>query len=683
MDQNFIYTSNYVRNVIIPDSKKTATQINSIQGYNSEKTNEQKYVMSKGINGNSKIEKDIQNKTITENKKNVRISRINIDSRHRNLESKNILDTQIYYLNSNPIKIVSNSLNETDIIFNHPNHPFSVNDNIVIQGVQAQTVVLENSITFIANSSFARINHKSHGLNFDSINIINIEINGFIGNINNNTDYNNIPINQINGQQKIYPIMTPVEIKNKDYYYINMGSIIANFSDTYSLTSIIITFKDINGINLNLINANFPVSIFQLSGFQTINKVTDDSYSIRLNINNNISVESCGGSSIWIAKINDFIEGYINNNFYKISLKKTFYNVSKIKLLSTEFPNTEKIIKTIPFNKKNNAFYWKLQSDGDKLYYVELPSGNYSINLLQINLKNKIEAIKRDTLTIINENTTDYSYYENNKCNIVIEPKTDIFSIEFLTTIFIPKAITYKAPSNYTDLTGRLLINHPNHRLIIGNIINIINATATDSIPQEVLNSSFEIEKIIDENMYQVKLPKYNISSSNILVTNGGDSMAITFPVKAQLLFDKSDTIGNLIGYRNVGKPYSISNYSYINSNIDVYQYDTIDQGLGYINNSINLSGDNYILMSSPIFKDSYNTGLVDNVFAKLLLAGDPGSILYNQFIQLGETFPVPIQSFSEWEVLFYDANGDLYNFGNLEHSYTLEIYEEINRLLN
>jgi hypothetical protein len=678
MNKNFIYTSNYVRNTIIPDSKKTATQIKTIQGYNPENTDEQKYITSKGLSGTSKVELDVQKPKITEPKKTERISRINIDSRHRNLESKNILDTQIYYLTANPIKIVSNNLNETDIIFNHPNHPFSVNDNIVVQGVQAETVVLENSITFIANSSFARINHKSHGLDFNSVNNINIEINGFFGNTNNNTDYNNIPINQINGPQRIYPVMSEVEINSKDYYYINMGSIIANFSDTYSLSSIVITYKDINGINLNLINANFPVSIFQLSGFQTINKITDNSYSIRLNINNNISVDSCGGNSIWVAKINDFIEGYINNNFYKISLKKTFYNVTKIKLRSTEFPNTEKLIKNIPFNKKNNAFYWKLQSDGDKIYSVELSPGNYSIDLLQTNLKKNIETVKRDTLTIINKNTSEYSYYENNKCNIVIEPKTDVFSIEFLTTIFIPKALTYKDSKNYTDLTGRLLINHPNHRLIANNIITIINATATDSIPQEVLNNSFVIEKIIDENIYQVKLPKYNISSANILVTNGGDSMGITFPVKAQLLFDKQDTIGNLIGYRNVGKPYSISNYSYINSNIDPYQYDTIDEELGYINNSINLSGDNYVLMSSPIFNDSYNTGLIDNIFAKLLLIGNPGSILYNQFIQLGETFSTPIPSFSEWEVSFYDADGDLFNFGNLEHSYTLEIYEEI-----
>ena len=153
-------------------------------------------------------------------------------------------------------------------------------------------------------------------------------------------------------------------------------------------------------------------------------------------------------------------------------------------------------------------------------------------------------------------------------------------------------------------------------------------------------------------------------------------SNLITENARLQLLFDKFDTIGNLIGFRNVGKPYSITNFSYINKNTDLYQYDNIDNTTTYLNNSINLSGDNYILMSCPLFKDSFNTGSVDNVFAKLLLSGDPGSVLFNQYIQLGESFSTPISSFSEWEVRFYDSLGNLYNFGNLEHSYTLEIYE-------
>ena len=681
MDKNLILTSNYVRQQTSENYKKVITSTNNNNINNlSDQSNQQKNIMSRGISVPSKVDKDIKNISYIPTNKNVRVSRINIDSRYRILEPKNILDKEIYYLDSNPISINLTNLNYSDLTIIHKNHPFSINDNIVIQGVQGKQIILDNAITFIANSSYARINHIAHNLDFNTINKMYIEIKGFIGNQNNNTIYNNVPVNEINQLFQIFPKITEVEIENKDYYYINMISTFPNFSETYTLSSISIEFKDINGINLNLINANYPINPKQLYGFHTIYKTTTNSYSIKLNINNNISINNCGGDKIWVGKIIDFFEGYSENNYYKIPLKKTFYNVERIRLISTEFPNTEKVIKSKPANKKNNSFYWKLKNDGDKIYSVEIESGNYSVNLLKENLQKSIKSVKRDVLTIYNKNNTQYTYYEYNICNITIVPETDTFSIEFLTTIFIPNAIIYRDPINYTDNIGRLIINHPDHHLISGLIITIINANATDGIPQSILNNSFEIEKIIDQDTYQLKLPRYNQSSSDKSVLNGGDAMGITYPIQAKLYFDQPDTIGKLIGYRNVGTPYAITKFSYLNSNTDIYEYDYINEK-SYLNNSINLSGDNYILMTSPIFKESFNTGLVTNVFAKLLLSGDPGSILYNQFIQLGEIFSIPIPSFSEWEVFFYDALGNLYNFGNLEHSYTLEIYEKLNTL--
>ena len=680
MDNNLIYTSNYLRNNIIQDSKKTSTQINQSNNYTEEDDHVNKFIMSKGLSGASTQKQEIKKTSNEENKnKNMRISRINIDSKHRNLESKNILDSQIYYLNPNPITIISKNIQNSEIVIQHKNHPFLVNDNIVLQGIKTTNVTLESGITFIENSSFVRINHKNHNINLNTINPIYIEIKNFIGNSYNNTEFNDIPINTINGLKKIYSTITKLELASNDYYYINTD-IISKNNVIYNLSSILIIFKDINGINLNLLNANYPVNINQLYGFQTITKITKDSYTIKLNINNNISIYECGGDSIWVAKILDYIEGYPQNNYYKIPLKKTFYNVSKIKLISTEFPNTEKIIKSIPENKKNNAFYWKLRQDGDEIYSIELDPGNYTIELLKFKLKEKIQSVPRNTLIIKNNNITDYLYDNYNKCNIRIEPTLDLFAIQFFEIIYVSKAIIFKSSVDFTDGFSRLIINHPSHRLDVDITITIQNAIETDGIPVEVINNSFTIEKILDNNTYQIKLPKYIPNVKNV-ITNGGNTIQIIYPIISQLLFDKPDTIGKLIGFRNVGESNSITKLSYMISNTDLYEFDIIDNANSYTNNSINLSGDTYILMTSPIFKESYNTGLVDNIFAKLLLASDPGYILYNQFVQLGETFPIPIPSFSEWEVLFYDSSDNLYNFGNVEHSYTLEIYEEINKL--
>ena len=209
-NSNIIYTTNYVRNNINSGKKtKSAYYPENLQAQAQaqETATGQKYIMSRGLTSgsNTRVEKDIKPLTNEQVSKNTRVTRINVDSRHRNLESKNILNSQIYYLEPNPISIVpTDSTNSTsDILIFFPGHGFQVNDNIVIQGVQAKKVILENSITFIANSSYARINHKSHGLNFDTNNSMYMEINNFIGNINGDTEYNNIPINEINGLQKI------------------------------------------------------------------------------------------------------------------------------------------------------------------------------------------------------------------------------------------------------------------------------------------------------------------------------------------------------------------------------------------------------------------------------------------------------------------------------------------------
>ena len=101
MDNNLIYTTNYLRNNIIPDSKKTATQINkNIDNNTQDETYNNKFIMNRGLtdkSSNKQLDIKRQNIDTKDLSSSFRISRINIDSRHRNLESKNILDTQIYF----------------------------------------------------------------------------------------------------------------------------------------------------------------------------------------------------------------------------------------------------------------------------------------------------------------------------------------------------------------------------------------------------------------------------------------------------------------------------------------------------------------------------------------------------------------------------------------------------------
>ena len=101
-------------------------------------------------------------------------------------------------------------------------------------------------------------------------------------------------------------------------------------------------------------------------------------------------------------------------------------------------------------------------------------------------------------------------------------------------------------------------------------------------------------------------------------------------------------------------------------------------------NNTISLFGHNYIIMKCNLFEsnESISTNNVNNGFAKILLSDAPGSILFNQHIQLAEEFEKPIKSVSEIEFKFLSPNGSPYEFSGLDHSFTLEFYEEVSSLI-
>ena len=73
----------------------------------------------------------------------------------------------------------------------------------------------------------------------------------------------------------------------------------------------------------------------------------------------------------------------------KINLPKKYSNISRIRLVSTEFPNTEQVIRSQPVSKKNNKIYWKNFDDGDVEYSITITDGNYTSNKFSNELQNK------------------------------------------------------------------------------------------------------------------------------------------------------------------------------------------------------------------------------------------------------------------------------------------------------
>ena len=67
--------------------------------------------------------------------------------------------------------------------------------------------------------------------------------------------------------------------------------------------------------------------------------------------------------------------------------------------------------------------------------------------------------------------------------------------------------------------------------------------------------------------------------------------------------------------------------------------------------------------------------------FAKIYLAGELNNFVYDQFIQMGCTFQEPLSTLSTITFTFTGPDGNLYDFNNVEHSFTIEIIEQLDEL--
>jgi|SaaInlStandDraft_6_1057023.scaffolds.fasta_scaffold11625_2 hypothetical protein len=680
---------NYESNVLTGNQNNVLTNQNINQNLN-------KYILdlikedSSFINNiSSVLEQKQRTEVITKEK----ITRITFDSKDRNTIPKNILDGKLVYLKNNPLSFTEGKY---ELLVSHTEkHNLKVNDRIILQNAQIPTYNLKGGIQLIKDDYYIKVNHINHNITKKEVdnNIIKIIIEGVNGNSNNNTTFGNISLASINKIHDVYLISDSDIIGSNDYYYIKIPIVpTSNITDTTS--NIKIKFQYIAGIPLNEINSNYPISINQVNGYLTISSIIS-SYEFKVALNHNalINLKNVGGNKIYYSKIKSYISAYTKPNSYTINLNKTLENVTKIKLISTEFPNTEKIIKIFPENEKNNKLYFQVLEDGNHIYEVQLTSGNYSLGGLQVEIKSGIEELTRINYTgsqiikISNNATLEKS--ENFSVITEINQYTDIFSLSLFSIVICIQGISLSTQT-YSDSRKRIIVNHYNHGLSAGGSITLAGCIATSSVPATVLNKTHTIESIQDSNHYIIKLPLHNESSSTAN-TGGGSAINILIPVTFRLLFNYRDTIGEILGFRNVGETNSITSFATTITNNIAYENDYFKDSVGneiYFNsdtrevenNVIQLFGHNYILMTCNIFKnnESLSTSNIQNLFAKLLLSDAPGSILFNQYIQLSDILKYPIKTLSELEFKFFSPSGSLYEFNGLDHSFTLEFYQEV-----
>jgi len=614
-----------------------------------------------------------------------KITRINVDSRYREKNPKNILESVQHILPENPLYFQNNS---KFLTIHDPKHGYNYDDKIVLQNLSV--TFTQQKLVFDIGSYYIKVEYENHNLNPSNSYLVLID--SFIGNNTNNTLFDNILVNYINKIQNVYfSNETQTADNNSFYIKINVTPILNN-------TAIVnVRLFAYNGIPLNQINSNYPININQTQSYLTISKIiSSDYYQVTLNssatfglsdntnLNNLIGVVGTGGGNIMISKIIDVIEGFPDANNFKYNLGRNFTKVSKIKLLSTEIPNTEKVIKKYPIEKQNNLLYWQNVADGDYIYSIEVTPGNYALDNLATAIQSQIILTPRVN-QITNSNPNKILNLNNHFATVILNQEANTFEISFYTTSILTQALK-KSTYAFNDGYNRMVVNHLNHGLNPGDTILIQNSVTVDQIPQDTLNGTFIIETIIDPDNYQVKLDKYNNETVAINNLGGGNAIQVLTPLQTRLLFNINGTLGNILGFRNVNSYNAVTVYSKKITNYTEYELDTNLNTLGIFtqdlisNNVINLSGDNYIYLTiNYIFKDTTDIKTIKNIFAKLLLSGSPNTVIYNDFIQLGNEFLEKINSLNELQFTFYSPDGNLFSFNNIELSFTIEIYEEIN----
>ena len=627
------------------------------------------------------------------NYNNYKSVRVNIDSTFRKKIPMHILNNKIFSLPKNPLTFFNNS---RVVSINCPHHNLTIEDKIILKNVVGENFFDNIKLTFYKESNYVKIELDTviHNI-FSSDKLSNdlfVTIGGVSGITSTNNFLNNVPINLLNKTHKIFLTKSSTEVPdpNRKYFYIQIpiSAELSNPTFIVSSKGVSFVFQNIGNIHINEINADYPISFNNSQGELNIFEIVDDN-NIKINLKKECTrdISNTGGDNITLIKILSTASAYPYSNNYKINLGVNLSNVEYIKLISTEIPNSDKIIRDFPESRRNNKVFWEIAEDGDILYELEITPGNYGASCLAEEIAMQWNKVTRQLRTTTSTSSTKSDL---NRVTVTIDTLTNIVTFFAFSVYTLSMALT-RSKAEFPDGLKRVIVAHPNHGLSPGDQITIEGALSTDTIPRASLNSTFEIESLIDAHQYVIKIPSHNSNTSE--VTFGGGSINVLTPVKFRLLFDRPGTVGNLLGFRNVNTKTAISPFVTSFSNNMAYELDYFVNEVGIqiandsyskvSNNILQLYGDNYIILTCDAIQDDVKVGKLDGQLAKLFLSKPPGEVIYNQFAQLNYNLKKEKTNISELEFSFSYPDGVPYDFNGLDHSFTLEIFTRLNQVNN
>lgn len=623
---------------------------------------------------------------------------IDINSEYRSRKpSLNIQET--FILRNNPIRFTENS---TRLIITQPNHPFEINDPITIENVFGRIATLRtfdemNNATFDipVGGNFMKVFFE-HGVPPGKDDDVQVQISGIQGNREsaNKTQYlGSIPVNIINSTHVLKTTLSIPEDQqpeglppdyfnpSPDYFFVQFNR---RLTEGFTLRdyNFKLRFLAIAGIPINKINARYPIDPLHLKGFHIIKNTTRNTYEIDIDIRA-FSTLDAGGNCVTIGQIEAVNTGFPNANCYTVSLGRTYHNIISARMVSSEIPNTERAIRDFPTERVNNKIYWNTIDDGDFLYNICIPNGNYTPESLSA----VIETLFLNTDRQSSGADVGGSHTERHFMQVEINTNTDNVEFSLFKENILNNPISQVVPgiSTGTDPeqvipgeTYQLVIEHPGHGMTeTGETILIQGAISHLGIPPETINQSHQVVQINSEDEYVISLPPFNLLPVRE-DTGGGVNVGIFIPDLFRLRFDQPDTMGRVLGFRDPGDPSSITPFARTISNKDPYEFEQSTNAFGETivieNNALKMAGENYIVMVAEPLETFNSISNVKNAFAKILLCDLPGRILFNTFVPTVHHFKDPLHELSELEIKFLSPDGSLFDFNGCDHSFTLEL---------
>jgi hypothetical protein len=650
---------------------------------------------------------------------------VNIDSANRSTIPRNII-AQTIKSSPNALSIIKNSLNIK--VGSDQINLFNQGDKITIQNLDPTIVKYKafpsasptNTIlVFTLNKNYVTIkinpncnqdpsdpsgNYTNYvGVDTKDVKVI---ISGMIGVTTLGPDtYNdeasayigNIPVSFLNSEHQIYitPPSEPSILPQLNTFYILMpytsdGTNIASINN-YIIT---FTFNHYNFIPINQINANYPVNSTQLNGYQLIESVDNINNILTikiyppldLNLPQNQNYQYINfGNSINIGFIKNTITGYPDQNSYNIELNKLFTNVILVRLIDSVFPNPNKTL----FNtgkKKNNRIYFQSVENIKDIQYIEIQEGLYDIPKLKLEIENAFTQLSRNITNSIFNYDLNYNIIFDADINTNLVTfnsyKTKILQVPIVSV----NPIINPADPSIGVGTYTITIKHDNHGITTPTLDILFTGFISHlGLKEENLNGLQNVT-IIDKDRYQFTLTNINLDPIKVS-TNGGRNVNVRVPSRIKFYFNYEDTMGEVLGFRNVGESTSITDFQYVISNADLYLNEpTLNvNGKNIIikQNKINLKKFNYFFIKCKELPIITNTNKVTDILAKIII--NDNDLLIDTFSITPSFYYDPIKDLSHLNLKFYYPDGDLVDFDGLDHNFILEIttFDNIPELTN